>query len=395
MRSVGIVCECNPLHEGHRYLIRRAREDGADCVICVMSGCFTQRGEAAILDPRTRAAMLLDGGADAVLELPFPYSCGGAEAFAEAGVSMLARLGIGELWFGSECGDLPLLERLARAAESRAFAERYREACRGERVGTAEAFGQILSDLCGGVETGPNDRLAIAYLKALRHTDMTPHTVRRLGSGYFDETAVEGQIPSATALRRLLNEGGLEAWKPYLTDNGYALVAECVGKEIAPADTARLGTAALAHLRLASPETLESVAELGGGLGRRMIGAAERAEGFSELLSLSVTKKYTEARVRRGILFAMTGVTEADLKAPVGYGVLLAANPTGCAFLGKTRRTGDLKVVTSHRGIPKGELAARQELLTRRAWALYTLCLPRVRSAESFLRKSSLIVDRI
>ena len=79
MRAVGIVCECNPIHDGHKYLIEQAKRDGAEAVICVMSGCFTQRGEAAVLDPQTRARMLIDGGADAVLELPFPFSSAGAE----------------------------------------------------------------------------------------------------------------------------------------------------------------------------------------------------------------------------------------------------------------------------------------------------------------------------
>ena len=108
MRIAGIICECNPIHGGHLYLMREARRQGADAVVCVMSGCFTQRGEAAIADPHTRAHALILGGADAVVELPFPFSCAGAEFFAAAGVEILNRLGVGELWFGSECGDLEI-----------------------------------------------------------------------------------------------------------------------------------------------------------------------------------------------------------------------------------------------------------------------------------------------
>ena len=74
MKRVGIICECNPFHDGHAYLIRQARAAGADAVIAVMSGCFVQRGEAAVADPYLRAEALLAGGADAVLELPFPYA---------------------------------------------------------------------------------------------------------------------------------------------------------------------------------------------------------------------------------------------------------------------------------------------------------------------------------
>ena len=88
MRSSGVICEFNPFHGGHAYLLSRMREQvGADgCVVCLMSGRFVQRGEAAMADPYLRAETALAGGADLVLELPFPWSAGSAEFFASAGV---------------------------------------------------------------------------------------------------------------------------------------------------------------------------------------------------------------------------------------------------------------------------------------------------------------------
>ena len=102
MKTAGIICECNPPHAGHAYLIRQAK-NSSDCVVCLMSGPFVQRGDAAVLSPRARARMLLEMGADAVLELPFPYAASSAESFAAAGVSILSRLRVDTLWFGSEC----------------------------------------------------------------------------------------------------------------------------------------------------------------------------------------------------------------------------------------------------------------------------------------------------
>ena len=84
MRVSGVICEFNPFHNGHAYLLSRMREQvGEDgCVVCVMSGRFVQRGEAALADPYLRAETALAGGADLVVELPFPWSCAGAEHFA-------------------------------------------------------------------------------------------------------------------------------------------------------------------------------------------------------------------------------------------------------------------------------------------------------------------------
>ncbi|MBE6632860.1 MAG: nucleotidyltransferase family protein [Ruminococcaceae bacterium] len=395
-RSVGIICECNPPHEGHFYLMRQARAAGAEAVICVMSGCFTQRGEAAVLDPRTRAAILLDGGADAVFELPFPHSSASGEFFAAAGVSMLERLGVEELWFGSECGDLSLLWRQVELVESEAFLSAYREACREKGEGTAEAYFRVLTQMGGADGLLPNDTLGIAYLKAIRRTgaSIKPHTVQRVGSGFAEASLRAGEIPSARALRLLLEERGVEAWRPYLSPEGYRLVSLQTELGLAPADLARAETAVLSFFRMARGEDLECVPELSGGLGRRISEAAHRSGSLKELTHRSGTKKYPEARIRRGILFAMLGVTEEDLRTPPFYAVLLGANRAGCRFLGAVRRSTRIPIVTCWGDLPQEEGAERQLTLCQRAWSLYTLCLPSAVAADRFLRVSSLILQK-
>ena len=146
MKTVGIICECNPYHGGHEYLIKCARESGADAIVCVMSGNFVQRGEAAVLSPHARAEILVRSGADAVVELPFPYAASSAEFFGRAGVEILSRLGIDEVWFGSETGDLSILSRYAEVADSEEFQAAYTAATEGES-GTASAYFSLLSKM--------------------------------------------------------------------------------------------------------------------------------------------------------------------------------------------------------------------------------------------------------
>ena len=51
MKTAAVVAEYNPMHSGHIYYLDKTREiSGADFVVAVMSGDFTQRGEAAIYD---------------------------------------------------------------------------------------------------------------------------------------------------------------------------------------------------------------------------------------------------------------------------------------------------------------------------------------------------------
>ena len=55
--NVGIVCEYNPFHLGHRKQIDSIREKfGANTgIICAMSGNYVQRGHPAVFDKTIRA----------------------------------------------------------------------------------------------------------------------------------------------------------------------------------------------------------------------------------------------------------------------------------------------------------------------------------------------------
>lgn len=378
MRTAGVICECNPLHEGHRHLLRHAKESGAEAVICVMSGDFVQRGEAAILDARTRAEVLCEGGADAVFELPFPFCSSGAEFFARAGVNVLARLGVSELWFGSECGDIDRLSRLASLAQSEDFQAAYASSVRSSD-GTAARYVSLLQKMEGNDEPlDSNDLLGIAYLRALLEGAfaLRPVTVKRVGSGYNEESVRADQYPSATALRALLKTGDTGTAKQYLTDTCYRLLNESIERGDAPAALKNAERLILGYFRLHPKSYFENIAELSGGLGARMCEAAKQSASLEELLSLAATKKYPRARLQRGILFALTGITPEDLRTSPAYTRLLAANETGYRFLASIRKTAQISIVTRSADYPKTPEAIKQREWERQAEGLYELCKP-------------------
>ncbi len=115
MHVTGIIAEYNPLHNGHAYQLRMARErTGADYCVVAMSGDFVQRGAPAIFDKYVRARMALLSGADLVLEMPAVFSTGSAEDFAACGTALLDSLGVVDrLCFGSECGAVEPLMKIA------------------------------------------------------------------------------------------------------------------------------------------------------------------------------------------------------------------------------------------------------------------------------------------
>lgn len=370
MKHVGIICEYNPFHGGHAHLLREVRE--AKTVICLMSGNFTQRGEAAILPPRARAAMAVASGADLVLELSFPYAAGSARYFATAGVRALQALGADSLAFGSESADLDALLAAARRAAEQDFDERVANGMRNR--GSAALY----FDALGDERVPPNDILATEYVRAILKGGerMIPHPVLRVGAGYHDLDAKD-IYPSATALRARLKEEKdiTELLPPTVREIWQAEV-----KRWGIAETERLGAPMLARLRAMDGEAFGEKAEIadcGGGLMERLIRAAADATDYQSLCRAAATKKYTDGRIRRALLYLMAGVTREDLLAPPAYLRLLAANEKGREFLSKTRKTRTVPVVTKPCDIAAlGASAARARRLAAIADGLYALCLP-------------------
>ena len=368
MKHVGIICEYNPFHGGHAYQLRAVRE--AQTVICLMSGNFTQRGEAAILPPRSRAAMAIAAGADLVLELPFPYAAGSARYFATAGVWALQALGADTLAFGSESADLDALLAAARRTAEQDFDQRLANGARNR--GKAA----IYFDALGDERVLPNDILAIEYARAVCEGGerMTLHPVLRVGAGYHD-TDAEKKYPSATALRASLREGKeiSELLPPEVRD-----IWQAQTKRWGIAETERLGAPMLARLRTmdATDDHEKEIADCGGGLAERLIHAASDATDYQSLCRAAATKKYTDGRIRRALLYLMAGVTREDLLAPPAYLRLLAANERGRIFLSETRKTRTVPVVTKLSDVAAlGESAARARRRAAISDGLYALCL--------------------
>ena len=410
MRASGVICEFNPFHSGHAYLLSRMRElVGDGCVICLMSGRFVQRGDTAVAAPYLRAETALAGGADLVLELPFPWSAGSAEFFAGAGVELLTRLGVDSLVFGSEGGDLTLLTAAAEAVDSPAFGEAYAALCNGG-MGTAAAYTEAVRQVCDTpLPTGfpdSNELLGIAYLRALKQAEAShghapvPHTVTRLGAGYREDVLTEGQYPSATALRALIREAAcdpvsLEAiLEGTMPAGSLDALLRAVRAEDAPLSNDRLLSFYHTLYRIKAPEDFAGYAEMGGGLAAHICRRAREAATPEDFFASLRTKYYTDARLRRALLFGALGVTDADLRGLPTYTTLLAANKKGCAYLKEWRKAhkddpNGLTVVTKPADAPEG----RQRELADLTDALFTLGYPTPRVAGETYRRTPVIMN--
>ncbi len=385
MARFAIICEYNPLHAGHAYHMARAREMGADEIVCIMSGNFVQRGEPAVAHKYTRAEAALSAGADLVVELPFPHASASAEFFACAGVSAADALASDVLFFGSESANIDHLKAAAEVLCTAGFKEEYNRLIK-TNMGTAAAFAKAL-ELCSLPEfsTLPNDLLGLAYCKAILTGgyEIEPVCIARTGAAYSQSTLGEG-FPSATALRKIGREMGFDEMIKHLPNTCAPVFTEAYESGEMLGDSTVFDAAVLAILRTMPTEQIESAALCGGGLGQRIAQAALDATSLTQLYALCAHKSVPDSHVRRAVLYAALGITEQDLRRPPAYLSVLAANSCGRSILSKLRHTCPIPLVTKPADAP----ACRQRELTDRADALYTLAMQKPQSS-GFFKKSS------
>lgn len=362
MSVAGIICEYNPFHEGHKYHIRRTRElTGADTVVAVMNGDFVQRGEPAIVDKYTRAAMALAEGADLVFELPVRYGISSAEDFAYGGILALESLSFVDYYcFGSECGDLDALKQAGRffareahdekgfssslaqalkeglsypAARERAFWEHFQgDGLEAYRAGEGSSAGS--SPLFA-----PNNILGIEYIKAAEqlHSRMEAVTVPRLGMGYHDteQPLAGGQAEegfrSAAAIRENMRTGqwsGIPAEAmAFLRDAGCCLASEDFWTACAYAIRLRWGQ-------------LEQMKDVSDEIANRFRASLDQAVSLEDFVNRCKTKNITMSRIRRCVFQVLLGVgKEAERERYLPYIRLLAMRGKAAVHLKQVQDT--------------------------------------------------------
>ena len=306
--NLGIICEFNPYHNGHKYLIDTVKGKD-DSVICVMSGNFVQRGEFSVYDKFTRAKTAVENGADLVIELPTVFALRSAQGFAEAGVKLLESTGICDtLAFGAECGDIEELKRVANEIKGK-DAEIKEELKKGVSYPVAR---QNIID--SPVLDSPNNILAIEYLNC---TNLNAIAVKRIGKGHDSD---DGEY-SASEIRKHLDE------------NDISSIKNCE-------------RAVLYKLRQMSAEDFAKIEDVGEGLENRIYEAVKQAESLDELYDLIKTKRYTHSRIRRIILRAYLGIVITP-ESPL-YLRILAFNERGRELLSEMKKSAKLPIIVKY-----------------------------------------------
>ncbi|MBR2546900.1 MAG: nucleotidyltransferase family protein [Eubacterium sp.] len=307
MKCFGVAAEFNPFHDGHSYLIKKAKEaTGSECCIAAMSGDFTQRGEPAVFDKWERAKTAVECGADLVVEIPQVYACSSASYFAKGAVSVLKGLGVCDhIVFGSECGSTEKLIRTASfiTSHSEQIDSMASDLVR-HGISYPKAREQAVSQISGNDELsvyGPNDVLAVEYLKQDLGS-MEPLAILRTGKGHFE---------TASELRRALEEKDREGF-----DQRERAYFDLVSYRIA----------------ITPAEELETFAESENGLGNKVKKELRYASDLEALIDRVKSKAYTRTAITRLLTHILLGIRTSEIE-DTAYARVLAMNDTGAEAL--------------------------------------------------------------
>ncbi len=356
MKVLGITAEYNPFHNGHKYHLQRSMEEtGADFCVAVMSGNFTQRGEAAILDKWSRSRIAVENGIDLVVELPFIFACNRAEIFAAGAVDILMGLGATHISFGSEKGDIGSLKSLAAdmQAHEGELGEIRQEAMKAGcsyAKGSFTAAQRLFGKERAALMLEPNNILAIEYLKRLMYHEERGRaaaavTVKRYGSGYFEENRSMG-FAGASVIRNLISEGRFPDAKQYVPEN----TAKAVEKAGTQAQVyENIFQLVRADIVKRSSSELSGIYCMGEGIENKFKKEIIAADNYKQLVTAVVSGRYTEAAVRRLMIYIMLGIKKNREKHSAVYGRVLAAGEKGRSLLKelKRREIASIPIITN------------------------------------------------
>ena len=318
MNFCAVVCEYNPFHNGHRYHLNEIKRlSGCDKVLCIMSGNFTQRGEAAVLNKFERARHAILGGADAVLELPAAFSVSPAELFARGAVHILNSIpAVTALAFGCESGTSESFLAAAQAtlSEDKQFKAALKE---NMKDGTSyirarnQTVLSIHTDIDESLLSSPNNVLGTEYCRALlaAGANIQPLAIPRVGGGYAD-TSLFKNFSSATALRAALSDDSRKARKA-LSRN----VPEFVLDDLERAQTVPYQKAVLAALASAPAREVALCPDCSEGLENSLKAMVRSNPDYDSALKKIVSKRYTLSRLKRIFMQNFLGIHQKDVES--------------------------------------------------------------------------------
>ena len=336
--AIGVIAEYNPFHNGHFYHLEKIKERYPnDVIVLVMSGNFTERGEAMIIDKWKRCEIALNHGIDLVVELPYPFATQSADFFAEGAITLLEKLKVDKVIFGSESNDLETMKTIAEVqVENEEFDPLVKIYSKmGKNYPTAVSC--AIHDLTGKTIQTPNDLLGISYLKAIlkNHYLIQAETIQRIGN--YHEKEIESDLCSASAIREALKQG-IKIDKqvpkdvlPYLENLHFI-------EDYFP----------ILKYKILTEEDLSIYQTVEEGIDQVLKKEIEKATSYDDFIQRIKSKRYTYNKISRMLLHILCNFTKekAGQMKDISYIRILGFTNKGRSYLNQIKKEVELPIIS-------------------------------------------------
>lgn len=285
MKKVGVICEYNPLHNGHVYHFNKVKEESkADIIICVMSSSFTQRGDLSLFDKFIKTKQALNMGIDLVIELPLIYTIERADIFASYSVKLLNSLNVDEIWIGSENNDPSIYEKYYSNI----------------KIDNKEDYSTSYKDK-SNIDLLSNDILGFSYYKAIKDNsfNIKLNTIKRIENNYLDSKANDSNIQSALTIRNNISD--IEKYTPQYVSADKDLIL----------DENKLFSLIKYKILSSDKKDLKNIFFVDEGIENKLYDIKKYNDltSFIEYLS---NKRYSKSRIKRMLIYVLLNVTKSD-----------------------------------------------------------------------------------
>ena len=338
MKSIGIIAEYNPFHNGHLYHIEKIKEKYPDySIVLVMTGNFTERGDVSVIDKWKRTEIALKHGIDLVIELPYPFATQSADYFAYGAVTLLEKLNVERIVFGSESDNVDDLYLIANTQINNPEFERLVKIYSKMGNNYPTALSLALKDLTNKKIDEPNDLLGISYIKTILKNNykIKYETIKRTNS--YHDLELNEEISSATSIREALRNN-LD-----------------ISKQI-PKDTISYYTNLhfiedyfdILKYKIMTEKDLSIYHTVEEGIDKLLKKKINEADSYSELVNLIKSKRYTYNKITRMLLHILCNFTKekANLFKDISYIRILGFNDIGKSYLNKVKKDIDIPIIS-------------------------------------------------
>mgnify|MGYP004538079483 CR=1 FL=1 len=339
MKSVGIICEYNPFHNGHLYHINKVKEMFPDyTIILIQSSSFTERGEVSIINKFDKTKIALNYGVDLVVELPFVFSTQSADIFAKGSLSLLNHLNCEYLVFGSESNDINSLKELAKIQLKNKKYDKLVKKYMDDGINYPTAMNKALNDLGGKSISNPNDLLGLSYIKEIikNNYNITPVSIERTND--YHSLKTNNKIISASAIRSLIKNK--KRFKKYVPSLSYKYINKN------NLDTKMFE---LLKYKINSDNNLSLYQTVDEGIENRITKHINSTTSLDELISKIKTKRYTYNKISRMLIHILCNFTkeEANKFKEITYIRILGFNDKGKNYLNTIKKNSIIPIITN------------------------------------------------